>query len=797
MSLPTLLAALALSGTVLETSPEAEYTIWLTDTADLTAPHLPLAEATVDGAGGWSLQYDGEVDRAWVFLRQTLDDDIDGPLVFWLPQDVLGSPPAELTGELEIRALPVAEARMQRGGERPAGWFVKPLVMTVVIVLGPFPLLLLVRRRQRRLGPASGPPRAPPTVEGTAWEGPAMGLVLAVAGVLRALRIGEPVELLEHAYGPGLPGIREAGGPPLGELLANLGSDPLAREDLLRMVLEPPSLIVTHPPLYHWLMGGLGGLSNWSEPVLRLPAWLASLATAVVLWRLLRRIDAAAGVVAAGAWAICSPGIFYGGDGSPYALVGLICVGSVLAALRALEDGRKRAWGLWTGLLAVGFLCHYTTAIFGLLQGAVVLVLFLRHRRDAAWNASLGRLLAVVPAVGLLPALWTWPHFATFSIVGLDTRLMSESYPLDPGMGVFMREVIAVLCGVSPRLWWAALPLLVLAGRGIVVIAARDRLMAALFGANLVAGVAGVFFFYVNHIAIMHGRIFWGFRWVSWLVPIALAVAAVGASDRRGRWRIAGPALAALWLVAAVHFSLAAADRSTRPDYAAAAAVIVAEMEDRDGVAALPMWGQRGPLLWYVSRQAGFDVRQPGPELPKRIWLNPDHEMLPFISSAWNGHVNRLWVAQVDERMFGRSKFLPDLGVQGLAWAEANLEPDGVWEFDHLTLHRFRRPAADAWDGHGTLVIQPPIVDIGSLRYQEPNKWYCGQISEYPDVAPSQGTWMLHLRVPLQEGVGPVHSDVTEGELTELNDSGAFSAVVVGARCDGPPPRVALRTGPP
>ncbi len=782
-----LLLSLALSGTVLETSPEASTTVWLTDTPDLTAPHLPLAEATASVDGSWSLEYAGDrpIDRLWVFVRQSLSDDGDGPLVFWLPHDVLGHPVDELRDgpPLSIRALPVEEARMQRGGERPEGWFVKPIVMTAVILLGPLPLALLVRLRQRRLGAATGPPRGPPSLPPTtSRERTAIGVVLAVAAAARTVRLGEPLELLEHAYGPGLPGINDV--PP---------------ETLMQAILEPPSLIVTHPPLYHWAMAALGRASGWNEVVLRLPALAASVATAWVLWRLLRRVDPVAGVAAAAAWAVCSPGVFYGGDASPYAFVGFVCAASVAAALRAFESGSARAWLLWAGLLAAGFLCHYTTAIFGVLQGVVVLAAFARRRADPNFNAALARLLVVIPVAGLLPALWTWPHFATFDIVGLDTRLMSESYPVDPGMHVFMREVVAVLCGVSPRMWPAAALLLVLAGRGLALTARRDGLLAALVAANLVAGVAGVFFFYLNHIAIMHGRIFWGFRWVSWAVPLSVAVAAVGATaSREGAFRIAGPALGVAWLGFALHFTLAPADRSTRPDYAEAAAIIAAELDDRDGVATLPMWGQRGPLLWYLMDAAGFDVRDPGPELPKRIWLNPTHEQLPFATSAWNGHVDRLWIARVDERMFGRPKFLLELGDQGLAWAQDHLEPDGVWELDHLTLYRFRRPAADGWDGAAPLILTSPLHDVRALRFQEPNKWYCGQVSEYPDVASSQGGWMLHLRVPLQPGVGPVNASVTDGELHELEGGeDAFAALVVGGRCDSTAPRVELRTGPP
>ena len=38
------------------------------------------------------------------------------------------------------------------------------------------------------------------------------------------------------------------------------------------------------------------------------------------------------------------------------------------------------------------------------------------------------------------------------------------------------------------------------------------------------------------------------------------------------------------------------------------------------------------------------------------------HVSLPFETTARNGHLERLWVAVVDETMFGRPKFSPEVG---------------------------------------------------------------------------------------------------------------------------------------
>lgn len=792
----------ALQGVVVGPSAEAEYELWLVDTLDLAAPGSPVARSGIDPVSG---RFDLPLPDAspapplWLFLRQTVRGTDGSPMTFWLPWNLEPLDRADLAGGLEIRSLPVDLAARQAGGERVAGWWTTPLVLIALLLLGVPLLWVAAWAWSRRLGPGGGPPRTRPILPPVArWEGVAIGVLLVLAVALRLPRmIAEPLELLEHAYGPGLPGIREVAPPPIWVSLPAALRDPSAARDLLQGLLEPPSLIVTHPPLYHWLLAALVGGPEW---LLRLPALVSCLLCLVLLWRLFRRVGPIAGVAAAFAWTICAPGIHFGGDASPYALVGAVCTGSILAALRALEDGRSRAWAVWLGALAVGFLCHYTTAIFGVFQAAVLAVAFAAHLRDKRWAASLVALLRVVPPIFLLPVLWTFPHFATFEVVGLDTRLMSESYSKTPGFAVFGREMLAVLCGVSPRVWWAAAPVLVLACAGIRVIARRDRLMAALGGAALAAGALAVVFFYRQHVQILDGRIYWGFRWVSWLVPVALGIASAPLAARRGPRRRLAAALALLWLPPALLFSFSEADRSIRPDYRGAARIIARGMRDGDGVATTPMWGQRGPLLWYVSQEGGFDVRLPGADLPVRLWLNPIHEQLPLETSAWNGHVDRLWLARVDERIFGHPKFMLAHADQALAWARKAMVEAGSWHLYHLDLYLFERGQGGAWDGREPLMVTHPEFDIRSLRWQEPNLWHCGQQPAFEKVRPEDQEarfgWRLLLRVPLAPGLEAVRAEVSEGAITELDEPGYWSAVVDGGQCQDAPPVVRLSVGP-
>jgi hypothetical protein len=791
-------AATELRGRVVDPSTDADYAVWLVDSLDLADPRLPLAEATIDPeSGAFQLSSEGALDDAphWLFLRQTVTGTDGAPMVFWLPWDLEPLKSSDVHGALEMRSLPVELAIRQRGGDRLPGWWHKPATLLAVLLLAVPLLLLLVRRRAARLGPAEGPPRAPATPpEARRWELPTVSGFLVLAAALRLPRmVREPLELLEHAYGPGIPGIREAAPPPLWETLPRLFGDPAASEQVMQALLEPPSLIVTHPPLYHWLMAALEVGPEW---LMRLPALLCSLAVVVLLWRLFRRIGPVAGVVAGGAWAICGPGIHYGSDATPYALVGAVCVGSVLAALRALEDGRSRTWAVWLGALAVGFLCHYTTAIFGLLQLLVLAAAFARHHRDPRWMAALANLLKIVPLIGLLPVLWTFPHFATFEVVGLDTRLMSESYPKTPGFAVFARAMLAVLCGVSPRTWWAALPMVGLATGGLAIIVRRDRMMGALMGACLVAGGLGVVFFYSQHVEILHGRIFWGFRWVSWLVPMVLGIGAVALCTPARPLRTVAVALWIAWIPAALLFSFTPADRSTRPDYRAAARTIAERMQDGDGIATTPMWGQRGPLIWYLGREAGFDVRQPTWQLPVRLWLNPIHEQLPLETSGLNGHVDRLWLARAEERMFGHPKFMLEHADQAIAWAQREMVEVERWSFESLELFLFERGAGGAWDGSEPLEIGHPQFDLSSIRWQEPNVWHCGQPASFEELRPqdpgARSGWRLLLRVPLADDIGPIRAVATEGALSLRSEPGFWSAVVDGGQCGDAPPTVRL-----
>ena len=125
---------------------------------------------------------------------------------------------------------------------------------------------------------------------------------------------------------------------------------------------------------------------------------------------------------------------------------------------------------------------------------------------------------------------------------------------------------------------------------------------------------------------------------------------------------------------------------------------ILDQLEDRDGLATLPVWFQRGNFSHYFVRtlKSVDRLSDEGEGVwlleGKRMTIEAIHASLPFETSAANSSIDRLWIAVVDEKMSGRSKFSQTVAEQALAWTRSNFIEDGHWSFDRLELYRFRRP---------------------------------------------------------------------------------------------------------
>lgn len=750
---------------VVRDAPQTGAEAWLATSLDLTRGDQPVARAPVID-GRFTLEVPPGSGSGWVFLRQEVPVEGGPPLVFHRPASLdpfdLAAPPASV----RVAAVPEELARRRASGLAPAGWWQPPLVLALLVFVGA-PLLrrrLLAAGRGTGLRPDLAAPRAeqPPP---DAVDGRERKAILALLGVAIAIRLPgltAPLDFLEWSYGPGTARVLAEG----------------ESVDLLDALLHPSCLELVHPPLWHALMQLLA--LTESELLMRLPALGASVGTVALLWWLMRRVSPATGLLAALGYAVATPAVEFGRDATPYAFLSFVAVGSLVLLLRALRSGEARAWAAWLGLLVLGFLCHYATALFGGAQLLVLLYLWARHRSDGRWRGAAAQALGVGPVIGAPAIAWAFLHFANFSPVALDTRLYADTYPADPGLATFLVDFGAVALGIAPGIAIFALPVAILATLGLVNTTAKDRTLGLLLAGVVGAFAGGTLFFYANLIQSLDGRIFWGFRWVSWFLPAALALAASGLASTRGAARLASGALGGIWLLGTLSAAYERDLASTHPDYRGAAAHIADHLADRDGLVTLPMWGQRGPVRSYLTWQLDGTLTELHDTTAwdfdgKAAYLEAGDERLPFESGALNTHVDRLWLVIADERMFGRAKFSDPIALRAVEWARATLRPVERRELDHLTLILFERPALPP-----PSILDP--VDLRSRPYLEPNTPLCG---------PGDDRWRLHVRLEAP----PAEVSVEGGVALPSVDSEGWSAVVEGGPCSGPAPRIRFGHG--
>lgn len=677
-------------------APEASYSVWITTKLDLTAPDQPAARIDLPAEGSdFVVDWDPQGADYWVFLHERFQP-VDGPPVdLLLPASLLpfqdGVVPAEPVKLASID--PTLLMTRERLSFAPK-ILIKMLLAILAVVGGGLGIRWLLRAHQARPGRRCAPlegvvPEPPPRSRRETWA-------LVVLGVLLvALRLPgfftDALDLLEVSY---LPGIGRPA--PFGEGATGI----YLVFGMLRELAALYCLDLTHPPLYHAVMGVMG-LFGAAEGLLRIPALAASGATAWLVWRLLRRWSPAAGLVGFGLVAVAAPSIYFGQDATPYAFVGLVAVGIVTAMLRALETGLRRWWTLFFALLVAGFLSHYNVAPFGLAAAVYLLWLAWRGRGDTRWLAALRQAMGEGLKLAVFPLAWAWLHFSTFPTVAQDTRLVADTYMPDPGALSFLLDFTKVTAGIrADGPTWAllgALPLVVLGLVHAMRSPRADQRIAGQVALVLaVVFVASTLFFYDNARTHLGGRIFYGFRWVGWYHPVLLATAALGLTVKQVPMA-ARVALALVWCAGAVPSTVRHIAEPARPDYRGVSELILEELEDGDALATLPAWFQRGNLAYYLFESGNVRRKPDDGEGAwvidgKRLTMEAIHAGLPFETTAFSGHYPRLWVAQVDEEMFGRDKFSELVAAQALAWADEHLVPDGEWRFDRVLVKRYRRP---------------------------------------------------------------------------------------------------------
>ena len=824
-------SAAPVRGLVTGHSPIASYEIWVSTSLDLAAADQPVQRISVGPDGSW--QADVDVAPFWLFLHQRFQPEGGPPVELFLPIDLLpyqSAPP-------ELIAFPGVDPGLVFVRSRlDTAWSVlKKWLLAVLVVFGAgFGLRFALRRRAapqgRRSAPLADRGELPPV---PSWEKRAVLALLAVALALRLHGFaGQALDLLEVSYLPGIGRPAQFAGGASGLLQIPQMLDELARLYCIDLV---------HPPLYHAVMG-LFGLFGTGEWLLRVPALVSSLLTGWMLWRLLRRWSPPAGLAALAAFAVASPAIYFGQDATPYATVGLVALGSVLALLHALEQGTDRGWWAYFVWVVAGFFCHYNVALMAVGQLALLCAVAWVGRADRRWAAAVHRALRPALILAPLPVGWSWIHFSTFPTIAQDTRLVADTYALDPGFGSFAWDFTKVTGGVpADGPGWAAIValLLLLLGMHRAVVpraqpgASPPREIGLLLVVMTLTFFASVGFFYVNVKAGLGGKVFYGFRWVGWFHPVMLGLVALGAVRGLGPWPVRA-VLVAAWLGGVLPGTVGLYTTAARPEYEAVSRFIMQNLEDRDGIATLPAWFQRGNLSHYLLQQAGRVDRLPeeGEGLwlldNKRVTIEAIHPSLPFESTARSTHYKRLWVAVIDEQMSGRSKFSAPVAEQAIAWADQHLEPDGEWLFDRLMLRRYVVPlpdlklkpgetfvanAADTvmnWRTYPPLNAQhrPTFVDPSGISprphglgrtasYHAPTSpgcvdWAFDGLPEHlqPEAL---GHWYLELRFPLEPDE-PLHEveALTPAQVYARREGDAMRISAAGMPCTAAPLQVRI-----
>ena len=815
---PLAAVAATVSGRVVDPPEQARLQIQLHTSLDLSRDARPAAHADVDPlTGRFQVSWDNQGRPFWVFLFERFQPEGGPPFDLYLPVDLMplyDSPERELS----ISATdPVPLLQQSRLSTRP-----EVLARLAVVALLVFGVGFGVRRALRSRAAVEGK-RCAPLVDAPAPEEPdrreliGIAVIVTVAAALRLWGMfGESFDLLELSY---TPGIGRPVPPP---------SDPF---ELLREISHLYSLDLTHPPGYH-LVTGVMGLLGSGEWLLRLPALAASVATCWLTWRLFRGWSVAAGLGAAALFAVAAPAIYFGQDATPYAFTGLVAVGSVVLLLRALRTGQTRAWSVWFGLLVAGFFCHYTVALLGIGEVLLLAVFAWRRRSDARWAAAIHRATGPALKWAILPVAWCWPHFSTHPTVAEFTRLFADTHLPGRGLLPWLWDFWTVTGGMEvERTAWAVVAMtpLFLLGLHRALRPEREGDPPAELGLLLLALTVtflfSVRFFYVGQMQALGGHVLYAFRWVGWFVPLVIGLCVVGLLRGAGPpiWRALA---AAIWLAGLVPATFGQVGHTSRPDYEGVAGFVRAELEDRDALSTLPGWFLRGNLSWYLMTGAPI---QRLPDEGEGVWqldgrrltVEAIHVALPFETTARNSNFERLWLAVVDEEMYGRDKFRAEVAEQGLAWARAHLVPDGHWRFDRIELYRFTRRPGDLELEPGeplelssartvmqyrtypplegdvrfvpTSELELPTGGVGrTVLYHSPMSPGCVDWT-FQGLRSSLGAdephhWYLNARVPLGPGEPlPVVLRRTEAQVGVTREGDAARISAVGGPCDGPP----------
>ncbi|MFT5430770.1 MAG: hypothetical protein ACI9OJ_001447 [Myxococcota bacterium] len=727
-------------------------------TRDLATPNGPVGWATADPETGvFDVAVPDSLDEMYLFGHLDLERTgprLDSGMLFFL------------------RKLPIEKATWGRGrlifdlGDMELAHVMrdKGLGTAPFIAFGLAFLLYGIGWFWARRLPKSPPPPRSSEPEQPGWP---LWLIVALGAIAPIYAaFSEPLELLEFTY------LHEG----------------LRPASILKLLIDPISSELSHPPLWPFILRSMAAISR-QDWWLRLPSLVAHAGfIAAVGQTLTIAVGRRAGLFAAAIASLHGLTFYYAADAAPYSALGLVAAIAISAAL-------QEKWARFSGVLIIGFFIHYTVGVLGVALGLALLW----HYRSQGDAARFRRALIAFGWVSALPLVWSVHFIRTFLASGMSTRLMSVDYLPDPGFLSYVGQFARVVVGLPESYTLVAPVMIALLLYGAVAGLKRAPLLGRIVAVQLVMVVVYVLFVHVMYMRFAGGRVFYAFRWASVFMPTIVAAYAFALDDLARRFR---PAIGVGALLIAGH-AMALLDVSIltqpqRPDQGAAAELIRAERQPNDAFAALPAV-YYGQLFNYHLYNAHPEDLLAWPRWEDGLYgpLHPVNTSLETLTK--NLAFGRVWVAVFDERMFGQPKFDAATSEHQLAWMREHLVADGRWAFDHLTLYRFRVPAAPKqfWTldevGNATVTEMSFNQTIKNFRY-------------FPELLHTQRTGMImsaqsvHLRLPTPIGCDSVTAtfemalgrETPSDSLSFRDRQSQFVPVVGGGRwtvsvpCNGP-----------
>lgn len=357
------------------------------------------------------------------------------------------------------------------------------------------------------------------------------------------------------------------------------------------------------PPLY-FILAWLGTRLAASPEALRSPALLAGVATIPLTYLLgLRTIGRRGAIIGALLVALSPFLIFYATEARAYSVVTFFVLASTLALLEATRTSRAKYWIAYACLSCAAIYTHYT-AVFPLAAQAIWAVVTARDELPRVIGANLAATAGFAP---WLPALAKNSESFGTKVFGIVDQFGPHAIVHDLTHWAIGHPYLPL--SVEPG---AAAIVLILAGLGLAVaLRARDAFMAHRArspGANRRAedASAAVLLALLALAAPVGLALYSTLRDSAWDMrnlitawpAFALALGAVLAIPRR--LGLAATGLVLLGFAIGAGHLIASADQ--RPDYAAAARLVLSQGEHADLVAIIPA-PTPGP---YAAMDAAF-----------------------------------------------------------------------------------------------------------------------------------------------------------------------------------------------